>query len=417
MIFSASCHRISSLIGNVLEHYDTALFALLAPFIAPFFFDSKDPVMALILTYAILPLGLLTKPLGSLFFGWIGDRLGRRKALFYSLSGTASISMMIGLLPTYQTIGIWAPVLLSLGRMLQGFFSVGESIGAALFLLEHSEKKQRNLFSSFFDISSLLGMFVASMAVSLMSFKGCVEQNWRILFLAGGVTAILGLFLRYSTKESSEYTVNMKSKTSLISILQKHKIALLCVMLASGFAHTTYSLAFTFMNAFVPLITPITRAEVTLLHTKLLIADMILLLCFGYLAHKVGKEKVMLTGSLLVVILGIPLFALLPNASILTVTLIRLCIIICGVAFAAPYYAWALEQAPTKHRYLILGLGSALGSQLIGAPSTAICLWLYKITNYIFAPGLYLSLAGLGATIAIYVSWQLKPSRSLSTLP
>ena len=417
MVLSASCNRIASLIGNLLEHYDTALFALLAPFIAPLFFFNKDPITALILTYGMLPLGLLTKPLGSLFFGWIGDQVGRRQALFYSLLGTAIITMSIGLLPTYQTIGVWAPIFLALGRMLQSFFAAGESVGGVLFLLENTKKEQRSLFSSFYDISSIGGMLIASIAVTLLSYQGSIEENWRILFLAGGLTALLGLFFRYTAKEGSEYVQNKEPSTSLIYILKTHKVALLSIVLASGFSHVTYSLAFTFLNAFVPLITPLTQVEIIGLNTKLLVVDMLLLPCFGYLAHKIGKEKVMMTAGLCTIVGAIPLFCLLPNASIYVVTLVRLCIIIFGVAFAAPYYAWAMEKTPSRHRYLILALGSALGSQLIGAPSTAICLWLYKTTHAVCAPGFYLMIAGFGASFSVYYHLQSKSSRSLSILP
>ncbi|MES2198975.1 MAG: MFS transporter [Chlamydiota bacterium] len=402
MTLPASYSRAASLIGNLLEHYDSALFALLAPFIAPLFFYEKDPITALILTYGMLPLGLLTRPLGSLFFGWIGDRLGRRRALFYSLSGTAIVTVGMGVLPVYQTIGIWAPIFLALARMLQSFFVAGESVGGALFLLEHTKKTKRSLFSSFYDISTLGGIFIASIAVSSMSLTGNIEHNWRILFLAGGLTAVLGLFFRYTTKKEPEYAINIEEKISIISILKKHKKALLSITLASGFSYVTYAMAFTFLNAFIPLITSLTQTEVIRLNTKLLMIDVLLLPCFGYLAHKIGKGKIMLAGSLCCAIGAIPLFSLLPNSSIYTVTAVRLCIITFGVAFAASYYAWAMELVPKKHRYLILALGSALGSQLIGAPSIACCLWLYKITGLIQAPGLYLTISALGASLVLY---------------
>ncbi len=411
MILSSFHNRLASLIGNLLENYDKALFALLAPFIAPLFFYGKDPITALILTYAILPLSLFTKPLGSLFFGWIGDRLGYKQALFYSLSGTALATMSIGMLPTYKTVGAWAPIFLALGRMLQSFFAAGESAGGALLLLENTEKKRRSLFSSFYDISSLGGMFIASIAVSSMSLQGCVEKNWRILFLAGGVTALLGLFLRYTAKKEADYIPSKEEKNSLIKILKENKLALLIIILASGFSHTTYSFAFTFMNAFVPLITNTTQVEIIGLNTKLLIVDMLLLPCFGYLAYKLGKEKIMLAGSLCAVAGAIPLFLLLPSASIHTITIVRVFVILFGVAFGASYYAWAMEQVPSKHRYLILALGSALGSQLIGAPSTAICLWLYKTSHITFIPGLYLALTGVGASFAVYYHIHVKKSR------
>src|SRR5579862_656680 len=114
-------NRIIGIIGNIFEHYDSALFGLLAPFIASLFFETQDPVTALILTYGMLPLGILFRPLGSLFFGWIGDHWGRRQALFLSLTGMGVATVLMGCLPTYATAGIYAPLLLALCRILQNF--------------------------------------------------------------------------------------------------------------------------------------------------------------------------------------------------------------------------------------------------------------------------------------------------------
>ncbi|MBS0627048.1 MAG: hypothetical protein JSS09_02430, partial [Verrucomicrobia bacterium] len=210
-----------------------------------------------------------------------------------------------------------------------------------------------------------------------------------------------------------DYTKEEKLKLPLIKILKQYKTSLLLIILASGFSHVTYTLSFTFMNGFIPLITSFSKTKVMLLNTNLLALDMILLPLFGYLAHKLGKEKIMLTGSLCAVFLAIPLFALLPNSSIYDVTFVRTSLIIFGIAFAAPYYAWAIELVPSKHRYLILALGSSLGSQLIGAPSSAICLWLYKITKLTLVPGLYLMASGLFASLALYYSLKTQKRKTL----
>ena len=161
--------RLAGLVGNFLDHYDNALFGLLSPFIAPLFFAEKDPITALILTYSMLPLGLVTRPLGSLFFGWIGDCLGRRQALCISLTGMAIITVMIGCLPLYQDMGSWSPFFLALCRIFQGFFAAGEVSGAAIFVLEHTPSSERCLVSSCYDACSIGGVLLASAFVTFMS--------------------------------------------------------------------------------------------------------------------------------------------------------------------------------------------------------------------------------------------------------
>ena len=131
--------RLIAMVGNILEHYDHALFGLLAPFLAPLFFEEKDPLTALILTYGMLPFGILMRPLGSLFFGWIGDLFGRTRALFFSLLGMAAVTFAMGCLPTHVEVGYLAPLLLALGRILQNFFAAGESVGGAIYVLERTD--------------------------------------------------------------------------------------------------------------------------------------------------------------------------------------------------------------------------------------------------------------------------------------
>ena len=396
-------NRLVGAIGNFLEHYDNALFGLLAPFIAPLFFVDTDPFTALILTYGMLPLGFFTRPLGSLFFGRIGDRFGRRQALFYSLLGMALVSMGMGSIPVYEEIGICAPLLLAIGRMLQAFFAAGESVGGAIFVLEHTPVLKRGLFSSFYDISSIGGILVASGLVTWMSGQGLVAENWRILFWMGGITALPGLILRLMAEDTTEFTLQPTAKSvGWVQTLIEHRRTLLSIILASGFSYTTYYLGFTLMNGYIPLITTISKTRVMEVNTLLLVVDMLLLPCFGYLSYKFGKERMMFLGAVCSVLGAVPLFLLLENASIIHVIIIRLAIIIPGIAFAAPYYAWSMEKVPPPHRYLIVSFGTTLGSQLIGASSSPICLWLYRTMEWSGAPGLYLMMIGIAACWATY---------------
>lgn len=397
--------RLAGIIGNVMEHYDNALFGLLAPFISPLFFEASDPLTALILTYGMIPLGVLTRPLGSLFFGWVGDSFGRRQALFGSLLGMAVVTVTIGFLPLYRDVGIWAPLGLALARMSQSFFAAGESTGGAIFILEHTEISKRGLVSSFYDASSIGGILIASGLVTFFSMQGYVEEGWRFLFWGGALTAVFGIFLRWKTQDGQEFVASAKSRrTPVWQLATQHKAALVSLILASGFSYTTYSLAFTLMNGYVPLVTSITKAEVMQVNTGLLIFDMMLLPLFGYLANRWGKEKVMLSGAFLSAIGAIPLFYFLDHSSLGTVIGVRVAIVTFGVAFAAPYHAWALEQVPSSCRYTILSLGYTLGSQLIGAPTSAICLWLYKTMKWGASPGLYLLTIALIASYVVFRS-------------
>lgn len=399
---SSFFNRFLGIIGNFLEHYDLALFGLLAPFIAPLFFVETDSHLALLLTYAMLPLGFLTKPLGALFFGWIGDRYGRKHALFYSLLGMAFISIGIGCLPVYADIGIYAPCFLALGRMLQSFFAAGESTGGAIFVLEHTSETKRTLISSFYDATSVAGILFASGLITWMSSQNLIQDYWRILYWFGGITGVIGVFFRLFSQEVPAFVNASTVETqSWIKKLITHKKTLISIILASGYSHTTYAMGFTLMNGYVPMITMISKTETMEVNTLLLVVDMLLLPFFGYLAHKYGKERLMLSAALCSAITALPAFLLLSHASMSGLILIRLVLILPGIAFAAPYYAWKLEKVPIKDRYLVLAFGGAIGSKLIGASSSSICLGLYYLTKWNGAPGLYLTLIGIAASWAI----------------
>jgi MHS family proline/betaine transporter-like MFS transporter len=403
-------YRFAGMVGNILEHYDHALFGFLAPFLAPLFFNNQDPLTALILTYAILPLGILTRPIGSLFFGWVGDCFGRRQALFFSLSGMAVVTAGMGFLPIFSEVGSWAPLYLAIAKMLQNFFAAGESTGGAIFVLENTETAKRSLFSSLFDACSIVGILIASALVTFFSHQGYMEEGWRILFWLGGATAILGVILRLKAREGKEFIVSHGEKRmSLLKMLSEHKKPLLLISLAYGFSYTTYSLPFNLMNGYIPLVTKLTKTDVMKDNTTLLIIDMLLLPCFGYLANRWGKEKVMLAGSLGSIVCAGPLFYFLTQGTLEMVFTVRLSIVMLGAAFAAPYHAWAIERVAPQYRFTVLSLAGALGSQLIGAPTAAICLWLYQKLGWVSSPSLYLIVV---AALATYAVRSLKPEAS-----
>ena len=390
--------RAAGMIGNILGHYDKAIFGLMAPFIAPLFFGPEDPVTALILTYAMLPLGFITKPLGSLFFGRLGDRYGRKFALCCSLVGIAVFTLSIGFLPVYKTVGAWAPVGLALARMLQSFFVAGESTGAALYLLENTAPEKRSLFSGLYGASSLVGYVIASALVAFFSLQGYIEEGWRVLFWLGGLAAIFGVFIRLKNQAGDTAPVK---RLPLMQVLKEHRSSLVTIIIASGFSYATYAMPCVLMNGFVPLVTTLTKTAVMQVNTLLLIIDMLLLPVFGFIGDRFGKERVMFIGAFGSAILAIPLFYLVGGASLGMIIAIRLSLVILGVVFAAPYQAWALERVSPEHRYTILCLGSALGSQLIGAPASAISLSLYQLTGWVWAPGIYLLMIGAAASFVI----------------
>lgn len=360
----------SACFGNLFEHYDTALFGFLSPFLAPLIFPHQNYLSALICTFAMIPLGMLARPIGALVFGRIGDRKGREHALFISLGGMALLSFCIAFSPTYAQAGLLSPLLFCLGRVLQNFLSAGESMGGAIFLLENTPKKHHDLLSGFYNATTIGGILLASGGVALFS---SYEWGWRLLYLFGSVTALFGFIIRSQSKT--------RSKTKYTSLPLTHWKPMLYIAICSGFSYANYTLALVVINGFLPLISPFTKEQMMNLNTSLLLLDFCTLPLFGWLASKMSREKMMFAASLGVVLSSLPLFYLIPSASYMGVVAIRICLVLFGVAFFAPFHAWAQQLVPKEHRYGAISFGYAIGSQLLGGPTASLSLWAFQKTE------------------------------------
>lgn len=401
----------SACLGNLFEHYDTALFGFLSPFLTPHIFPEKEPITALILIYAMIPLGMLARPLGSLVFGYIGDVYGRKQALFLTLAGMSFVSAGIAFSPTYLQAGVLAPLVFCLGRVLQNFFSSGESMGGAIFLLENSSEKQHDLLSGLYNASTIGGILLASAGVSLLSHYNAIDSGWRGLYLIGCLTTLFGCMIRRrlpSTTFTEDALKSSQTLPNLLSIFWTHRKPLLLIIISSGFAYANYSIALVLMNGFIPLVTSVTKAHMMSINTALLILDFCALPFFGYLASKISREKMMLSASLCVVLCATPLFMLLEGATILGVIGVRMCFVLFGVAFCAPFHAFAQQLIPPAHRYAVISFGYALGSQAIGGPTAAISLWCFKKTEMISSVSWYWVVLAITSSIAIAMTLKRK---------
>ncbi|CRX39369.1 MFS transporter [Estrella lausannensis] len=388
---------ISLLAGNILEHYDSALFGLLSPILAPLFFPSQDPLVSLMMTYALIPLGFLSKPLGALFFGHLCDKIGRRQSLLFSLFGMSLTTVAFALIPTYQEAGAMAPALLIILRILQSFFASGENIGGAILLLERTPLERHNLLSSLWSSATIGGIILASFAVTCISCLAEEGQHWRALYLLGSITALAGLILRFSIpaedeipKKEAKAPCFKESMHALVS----HRKELIMIALASGFSYSTYTVALVMINGFIPIVSPISYTSIMKMNSALLILDLVLLPLSGLLASKFSKEKMMMASVLAATFLGVPLFMLLEGASYMLIVFIRVLFVVIGVFFSANFHSWSQHLVPKTNRGIIISFGYSLGSQLLGAPPASLSLWLYSKTQSLaFASGYWVILA------------------------
>lgn len=390
----------STCLGNLFEHYDAALFGFLSSVLASFIFPDKEPLTALILVYAMIPLGMMARPIGALLFGYIGDTYGRKHALFLTLGGMALVSGCLALTKSYLHIGLLTPVVFVIGRILQNFFAAGETIGGAIYLLENTEEKKQDLLSSIYNSTTIGGILLASCGVALLAYFGTLVESWHYLYAFGCITALFGCFVRHKNGEGIAYT-KKPSLLSHISVFWRYRKALIWIMVSAGFSYANYSISLILINGFVPLVSKVTTQEMMKMTMPLLLLDFCALPLFGWLASKISREKVLLGSAIVALVCAVPLFMMLKGATLTSVITIRITLVLIGVAFAAPFHAWVIHLIPPTHRYTVISFGYALGSQLIGGPTAALSLWLYKYTHIVSSVAWYWALLALGTTFVM----------------
>ncbi|WP_041405078.1 MFS transporter [Rickettsia prowazekii] len=423
---SLSKRDFSIIIGNAMDHFDTALYGFLAPLLASFFYPNHDKVVALILTYSVLATSLFTRPIGSYFFGVIAKKYGSIFALSHSLIGIAYTTVLIGLIPSHAQIGWFAPLLLVVLRILQGIYSEGECAIAQLVILENKEEKNAFKASYLYQTSTMLGIILASFISSIV-LNLEYNEYWRLCFIFGGLTGFIGAFLRKSetmvfndlvtepSKSLNNLDLVIKQRDNImvmctfaemkflndLTTIWNNKLSILRISVAVGFSYMSYSVPFVFMNSFIPLITNISIAKMMEFNTEFLIFDMVMIPIIGHLTKKLNYHKI-LNGTLIIMSLSIiPLWLFLNNASIWYVHFVRIWIIILGVSFLAPLNCWLNNLFKTNDKYMLVGIGSSIGASLIGRLTSSICLMLWHITNNSLSIGIYIAIVSMITLCAV----------------
>lgn len=388
--------------GTILEYYDYALYGFSAALLAKLYFPKYDITAALLLTFGIYAMGSFAKPLGSFLFGRIADQYGRAASLRINLLGIALPTIMIGLLPTYEQWGWAAALLLMLCRILQGIFVAGEYSGVVVFVYEHIGRKRACLGNSLVGISSIGGIALASLAISLTKSCPHFEEVWRIPFVVGGVVGLLFSYLRQHLMETDEFMDHQETKhldedlekrkhLSLFSL--RHMLAYpwkrICItMLICGSAGVCYHFYFIFWPTFLgSVVGVLTESHASYYTSFSLFAYAFSMPIAGLLGDKFGKFQVQLAGSgflfLMILFNGYYVAQGSLPLSIMLLTSISFAFFIvpCDVINATLY--------PVKTRSSGMGIGHSLGSMLFSGTTPFMGMLLWQNTESAIMPLFY----------------------------
>jgi MHS family proline/betaine transporter-like MFS transporter len=368
---------IACIIGNILEWYEFSLFAYLSPIIAHLFFPSKNEIASLLSALLVFAAGFVIRPLGSIILGHLGDRFGRAKTLKITIFLMSISSVLTGFLPTYQQIGMAAPILLIVCRLLQGFCIGGEFAGSMIYLSESAPGKHRALISSMANNGSNIGVLIAVVACTIMS--GLLNSHdlslfgWRILFISGGLLGIIGLWLRRDLTESQTFLQlqkNIKESYFPLKYIFRHQrqrmlqVILLLFISACG-SYTLMGYISTYLHEFLGL----SLNQAYQMQTLFIILSLLFLPVFAHLSDKIGRKPVLLFSTVGYLIFAVPIFWLLQSVQVWWV-LLPLVIFYSAEQAVTP--AVIVEMFPGKGRYTGISMGYNICMALVGGFSPAV---------------------------------------------
>lgn len=394
---------VSSVLGTTIEWYDFFIYGTVGALVFPkLFFPGSDPYIGLMQTFLTFAIGFLARPLGGVFFGHFGDKIGRKTTLIVTIILMGLATTLMGIMPTYENIGIWAAVLITLLRFLQGFSVGGEWAGAVILALEWSRRPKRGLMAALPQMGVPFGLILSSGVVSItigLTGDAFDTWGWRIPFLASFILLVIGVYMRISVMETPVFQEVLSTKrtarTPLIETFKSYPLSLLFGLLANLQVFATF---YIFNTYFVSYGATVLQMPKNLFVNATLIGALFLGITIplaGFLSDHFKRRSIILFGYFLTIIFAFPYFSLInTQVPLLIILAATISLILFGI-FYGPIAAFNTESFPPALRYT----GSSLIYQVAGATaggfSPMIAVYLYKTFGSTYAISLYIALVGV----------------------
>ncbi|MEB3754137.1 glycine betaine/L-proline transporter ProP [Acinetobacter sp. MD2(2019)] len=402
-------------LGNAIEWFDFGVYGYVAYVLGKIFFPHSSPSVQMIAALATFSIPFIFRPLGGLFFGRLGDKYGRQKVLAMTIIIMSVSTFGIGLIPSYESIGIWAPLLLLIVKIAQGFSVGGEYAGAAIFVAEYSPDRKRGFMGSWLDFGSILGFVVGAGVVSAITFivgeAAFMEWGWRIPFYLALPLGMIGLYLRHSLDETPAFQAHSEDqaqikkpqKISFKQIITQYKRSLLvCVGLVIC-TNVTYYMLLTYLPSYFSHNLGYSEDHGVLIIIAVMVGMLFVQPVVGLLSDKIGRRPFVFIGSIALVLFSYPAFKLLDSDNIglifcgLLILALSLNMLIGVMASTLP------ALFPTEIRYSALAIAFNISVVIAGVTPTVTAA-LVETTHDIMVPAYYLMVCGVfGIITALYL--------------
>ena len=413
---------VASLVGSSIEWFDYFLYGTVAGLVFnKIFFPAEDPTVGLLLSYASFALAFFIRPLGGIIFSHIGDKIGRKRTLVLTLSLMGGATAAMGLLPTYETIGIMAPILLIALRLIQGIGLGGEWGGALLLAYEYAPENKKGLFGSIPQMGVTIGLLLGTLVMSLMTLMpddAFMVWGWRIPFILSAILVIFGLWIRKGIDETPEFKkVQEKGEVAKVPLFETMRTHWREVLIAIGgkvvetapfYIFGTFIVSYATNNLGFDSTSPLNAVTIATIITTLLIPIM------GRLSDNVGRRPLYIWGTLLMIAFAFPYFWILnlkTNASLIIATVIGLGII--WAPITAVLGTMFSEIFKSNVRYTGVSLGYQIGAAVAGGTAPLIATALLGAFNNSYVPvAIYIIFTSLISLISVMFVREKKEIKS-----
>jgi MFS transporter, MHS family, proline/betaine transporter len=372
----------AGVIGNVLEWYDFAVYGFFAPILAAQFFPAADPRVSLLAAFGAFAVGFLMRPVGAAIFGHIGDRYGRARALLFSVAMMAVPTVLMGLLPTYETIGIAASVLIVVLRMCQGIAVGGEFTASIVFLAENAPARRRGFFASFSmfgaTTGTMLGSAVGAILTTTMSAEALASWGWRAAFVSGIAVAVVGVIIRRGMFDAPASTA---LASPLTVAFRHHRWQVLRVLGLNAAAAATYYTLFVYAATWVSQTTTIERAVALDVTTITILTFLVVLPMAAWASDRFGRKRVLVLGMTGCLLLAYPLITAMHTGAVVTMAAAQMTFGALLAVQMASIPAAMTEMFPHAVRVSAVSVGYGLAYALFGGTAPAVATWLINRTG------------------------------------
>ncbi|MEM8730201.1 MAG: MFS transporter [Pseudomonadota bacterium] len=393
----------AGMIGNVIEWYDFALYGYMASVISQLFFPTSDPTAALIATYGTFAGGFLMRPIGAIVFGHIGDTIGRKPVMVLSVVLMVIPTILLGILPTYETWGVWAPVCLVLIRLLQGFSVGGEFSGSVTYLVEACPQNRRGLAGSWANCGGGMGFFLGAgtpaFLIWLLGDTAIQDYGWRLPFLLGGVIGVIGLLLRTHLPELGDPPKDEeKREIPLIRVFREEPRVVLWMLCFTSFYGAAYYIPIVYMPTWQSLYSDLSLDTALLVMTFAMAFQTLLIPMFAYLTDTVlSRKATLIAGFVALGVVAIPFFQIAEGGILWQVVLVYgvMCVFIGIMLGLVP--TTLVEAFDRRHRLTGYSICFNSGMAIGGGTAPMVCTALIQWTGNKYIPAFYLAFVCVAA--------------------